>query len=57
MIKKAAIATGIFAVSALAAASMAFAQTAPATSTTVTPTVAAMQKTVPAAAPATGRAN
>ena len=53
MIQKIAAATGIFAVSALAAASMAFAQTTP----TTTKAPDAMQKTVPAAAPATGRAN
>jgi hypothetical protein len=59
MIKKAAIATGVFAVSAMAAATMTFAQTAtPAANnttnntTTVTPTTSA---TMPSAAPATGR--
>ncbi len=58
MFKKAAIATGVFAVSAMAAATMTFAQTAtPATTnatTTVTPTTSA---TTPSEAPATGRAN
>ncbi len=59
MIKKAVIATGVFAVSAMAAATMTFAQTATPTTnttTTVTPTVDAMQKTTPVGAPATGRA-
>lgn len=50
MIKKIAAATGVFAMSALAAASMTFAQT------TTTPTTAPTT-TVPAAAPATGGAN
>jgi hypothetical protein len=61
MIKKAVIATGIFAISAMAAATMTFAQTAtpspspaPTTSTTtVTPTTAV---SAPTAAPDTGRA-
>ena len=59
MIKKAVIATGVFAISAMAAATLTFAQSAtpsaaPTTSTTtVTPTTAA---SAPTAAPATGRA-
>ena len=58
MIKKISIATGVFAISALAAATMAFAQTAPSTTkTTVTTAPDAMHKTIPAKAPATGRAN
>lgn len=52
MIKKISIATGVFVASALTVASMAFAQTATPSSTTVTPTT-----TVPASAPATGMAN
>jgi hypothetical protein len=58
MIKKAVIATGVFAVSALAASTMTFAQTAspsPTTSTTtVTPTTAV---SAPTSAPDTGRVN
>jgi len=55
MIKKAAIATGVFAMSALAAATMTFAQTTTTpTTTTITP---APTTTVPAMAPKTGRAN
>lgn len=62
MVKKAALATGLFAVSVLSSATMAFAQTAAPTvsptTTTVTstpmPTTAA---TMPSHAPATGRAN
>lgn len=57
MIKKAVIATGIFVVSAMAGATLTFAQSAtpaPTTSTTVTPTTAA---SAPSAAPATGRVN
>ncbi len=60
MIKKAVIATGVFAVSAMAAATMTFAQTATPTNTTnntttVTPTTSAA---MPSEAPATGlRAN
>lgn len=59
MIKKASIATGVFAVSALAAATMAFAQTP--TSTTANATANSTVNTtnttttMPAAAPATGR--
>lgn len=60
MIKKAVIATGIFAVSAMVAATMTFAQTAtpspspaPTTTTTVAPTTAV---SAPTAAPDTGRA-
>jgi len=55
MIKKALIATGAFAVSAMIAASLSFAQTATptASTTTITPTTAA---SVPTAAPDTGRA-
>ena len=55
MIKKAAIATGVFAISLLTAGSVAFAQTATPTSTTtaVTPTPTT---TVPGGAPATGMA-
>jgi hypothetical protein len=55
MIKKISIATGVFVASALTVASMAFAQTttvAPSSAMTATPTT-----TVPASAPATGRAN
>ncbi len=55
MIKKISIATGVFVASALTVASMAFAQTttvAPSGTMTVTPTT-----TVPAKAPATGRAS
>jgi hypothetical protein len=56
MIKKIAAATGVFAMSALAAATMTFAQTTttPSTNTTMTP---APTTSVPAGAPATGRAN
>ena len=56
MLKKAAIATGVFAISTLTAASMAFAQTAtPTTSSTVTPTPSSAA--MPSEAPATGHAN
>lgn len=57
MIKKAAVATGVFAVSALAAASMAFAQTPTTTNTTNTTNSTAnttTNTTVPGGAPATG---
>ncbi len=58
MIKKISIATGVFAISALVAATMTFAQTTPSTTkTTVTPIPSVMTKTIPAKAPATGRAN
>jgi hypothetical protein len=61
MVKKAAVATGVFAMSALAAATMAFAQT-PTTSTNNTTTNSTTNSTantttnttVPAGAPATG---
>ena len=58
MIKKAAIAVGVFAISAAAAATMTFAQTSTPTSTpnsgtTMTPTPSGV--TVPGGAPATGR--
>lgn len=55
MIKKLAIGTGVFLVSTITVASMAFAQTStPAATTTVTPSPTT---TVPSGAPATGRGN
>ncbi len=63
MLKKAAVAAGVFAISALTAGTIAFAQTAtpktsPTTSVTASPTTApSMQKTQPSGAPTTGRGN
>lgn len=57
MIKKALIATGVFAVSAMAAATFTFAQTATTAPTTATTTIApTTTASAPAKAPATGRA-
>jgi len=57
MLKKAAIATGVFAISTLTAASMAFAQTAtPTTTTSSTVTPTPSSAAMPSAAPATGHA-
>ena len=58
MLKKAVIMTGVIAVSAMAAATFTFAQTATTAPTTATPTVTpTTAASAPSGAPATGHAN